>query len=100
MLGPIDVTENTDSTYTSSHLSQFAWSEDPEGSAGLLYVEFQGGNQYLYEGVNESYFRDMADRSFTPGVYSSSAGQYFQSEIVDFFDERGIDYHTFDEMLD
>ena len=100
ILGPVDVTENNPETYTSSHLSQFAWTDDPEGSAGLLFVEFQHGSSYIYVGAGEEYWSELRSRAHHPERYDETAGEYFTNVVKEHFSREGLDYVDFEDVLD
>lgn len=100
MKGPVDVTSANADTYDSSHLSQFAWTDDPAGTRGLLFVEFQDGGEYVYKNVPRGEFDELERRSVRGNSVSETAGQYFQRAIVNVYDEKDVDYQKFEEVLD
>lgn len=97
--GPVDVTESNPDTYTSSNLSQFAWTPDPQGSEGLLYVEFQDGGQYVYVGAPRDTFLAMRERAYNPEDHEESTGEFFHRHVVDQYRRRGEDYERFEDIL-
>lgn len=100
MKGPVDVTSANSDTYDSSHVAQFAWTDDPAGTRGLLFVEFQDGGEYVYKDVPESEFNELEGRADRDGSFSETTGQYLQRVIVSRYDEKEVDYERFDEVLD
>lgn len=99
MKGPVDVTSANADTYDSSHLSQFAWTDDPAGTRGLLFVEFQDGGEYVYKNVPQSEFDELERRSVRGNSVSETTGQYFQRAIVNAYDEKDVDYQRFEDVL-
>jgi hypothetical protein len=100
IIGPISVTERS-GNYTSSMLNRFAWSEDPQGTAGLLFVEFDSGDEYVYYGVPRNLYTELKERAEHPDADredDSTVGEFFHREIRQEFDKRDS-YDAFDAII-
>jgi hypothetical protein len=98
--GPVDVTSDNPETYNSSHLTKFAWTDDPAGTQGLLFVGFSDGGGYVYKDVPETEFDELERRSSPDSSISETTGQYFHKSIVNVYTEEEVDYNRFEDVLD
>lgn len=88
----VDVTSANPETYNSSHIAQFAWENNPIGSNGILFVEFQESGEYIYMDVPQEIEEELEARATNPEDYEESVGQYFNRAVVQRFHRRGMDY--------
>lgn len=105
VLGPIKLTEDEEETYDSSHVRQFAWTDDPAGTPGLLYVEFQDGGAYVYKGVPRDEYDALVDRAYEEtqpmgDPAGQTTGEYLQRNIVKEYTEEDVEYNRFEDLLD
>lgn len=97
----INVTPKNDSTYDSDFIKRFTWSDDPEGSRGLLYVEFQEGGSYVYIDVPEKEYNEIKSLAYPADQHSGlTSGKYLKRVVIQKYDTKGQDYQKFEDLLD
>jgi hypothetical protein len=87
----IDLTEDDEQTLTSGMADQIGWNDDPLDEDGILHIEFNGGDRYLYLGVPRTVAIELLHRATNPDHYDESLEQYFHDHIRTTYDYKRID---------